>query len=973
MAIPVITSATTDSAVTGSAYSYQITATNSPTSFGAYATAGFPAGLTIDSATGIISGTPTAAGTFAIKISALNVDGSGKATLRLNITAAAAPVITSSLTASGTVGTAFSYTITASGSPTSFGAISLPPGLSFTSPVISGTPGVNGTSNIIISATNSGGTTSATLVLTVVATAGSPVITSPSSINVIAGVPFTYKITATNTPTQFSADGLPAGTTITGDTISGSVSYIGVGNVTLYASNGSGTGSAPLAINSTSGIKPTIPTGLSYLATHSKPLAPSAFGPSVDMISLGDTWARIEPTEGVYDWTYLDSTVRLAAANNKQALIRITTMGGFASLGGSTPDWVATALGVDPASNVIVPGVTYTSGPTGQYQTIPVFFNSIFVGKKISMLQAMGDHFINGTTLTTAEKGAIKVFGVSFINASTEDWSIPNSNVATTDPLYNNLSEVQRWTNAVDAGSPGAGYTSAQMLATGEAIIDATVAACGDRFISLAIASNGTTLDLAAAGSSALAGNWMALAIHDYEATTNPGRMIYQRQSVASAQTPAPPPANTVWEPIYNFHLAGDNVAGQMLWFVSGDTTYRVNKGTANDPDGIIPTPPGLTYGQILQQSGKRAVGYGLSYVEVYRPDFEGLPDDTAAFRSLILSQTTTGQPPVITSANVVTGTVGVPFTYQIQAANGPTSFGVDVLPDGLTLNPMTGLISGTPISSVTLLTVTVSATNAFGTGYLAVKFKINGSGGGAGSPVITSPLDVTTEINLPFSYQITATNNPTDFQIIAGLPVELTLSPTGLISGTPLVIRDYNIKFSVRNAVGGTSAILVLHVVATGGGQPAITSPETADATLNVPFNYQITATNNPTSFGADALPDGLTLGLTGLISGTPTVRGVFVAQISATNDKGTGGIELAINVRLGVISPPIVRYHVSVCPESSAFSEDFIVDVECCNACSTDEAVPPYPPTKLIATTPGIPGSGTASFQWTPPANSL
>ncbi|MCX6197084.1 MAG: YDG domain-containing protein [Flavobacteriia bacterium] len=79
-----------------------------------------------------------------------------------------APVISSSLTASGTVGTVLtSYTIAASNTPTSFNATSLPTGLSFSTPSISGTPTAAGTFNTTITATNSGGTDSKTLVFTI--------------------------------------------------------------------------------------------------------------------------------------------------------------------------------------------------------------------------------------------------------------------------------------------------------------------------------------------------------------------------------------------------------------------------------------------------------------------------------------------------------------------------------------------------------------------------------------------------------------------------------------------------------------------------------------------------------------------------------------------------------------------------------------------------------------------------------------
>jgi hypothetical protein len=79
------------------------------------------------------------------------------------------PSITSALTASGTAGSPFSYTITASNNPTSFNATNLPTWASVntTTGVISGTPTVAGTSSVTLSATNAGGTGSATLALTI--------------------------------------------------------------------------------------------------------------------------------------------------------------------------------------------------------------------------------------------------------------------------------------------------------------------------------------------------------------------------------------------------------------------------------------------------------------------------------------------------------------------------------------------------------------------------------------------------------------------------------------------------------------------------------------------------------------------------------------------------------------------------------------------------------------------------------------
>ncbi len=79
-AIPVITSPLSAFAQVGVQFTYQITATNSPTS---YAT---PGNSFIVSATGLVSGTVKTAGSYNVPITATNASGTGTATLALTVT-----------------------------------------------------------------------------------------------------------------------------------------------------------------------------------------------------------------------------------------------------------------------------------------------------------------------------------------------------------------------------------------------------------------------------------------------------------------------------------------------------------------------------------------------------------------------------------------------------------------------------------------------------------------------------------------------------------------------------------------------------------------------------------------------------------------------------------------------------------------------------------------------------------------------
>jgi endoglucanase len=80
--------------------------------------------------------------------------------------------------------------------------------------------------------------------------ATTPVVNSEGTWVATKGVAFSYQIVASNSPTSYSATGLPAGLTIntTSGVISGIPTTVGVSPVTLWATNGSGTNTAILVL-----------------------------------------------------------------------------------------------------------------------------------------------------------------------------------------------------------------------------------------------------------------------------------------------------------------------------------------------------------------------------------------------------------------------------------------------------------------------------------------------------------------------------------------------------------------------------------------------------------------------------------------------------------------------------------------------------------------------------------------------------
>ena len=80
--VPVITSATTASGQMDDPFTYQIQADHSVSSYDAGT---LPTGLSVDTASGLISGTPEESGTYEINITATDANGTGSATLVLTI------------------------------------------------------------------------------------------------------------------------------------------------------------------------------------------------------------------------------------------------------------------------------------------------------------------------------------------------------------------------------------------------------------------------------------------------------------------------------------------------------------------------------------------------------------------------------------------------------------------------------------------------------------------------------------------------------------------------------------------------------------------------------------------------------------------------------------------------------------------------------------------------------------------------
>jgi large repetitive protein len=163
-----------------------------------------PTGVTLNASTGLVSGTPTAAGSFAVTIAVTDTFNQVANTTG-TIVIAALPAFSGAAPPDGKVGVGYSATLAVSGGTApltwSVTAGSLPPGLALSSStgLLSGTPTTAGSYPFTASVSDANGK-SATRAVTLVIAAGPLVIAKTAdTTSAVAGGTVAYTITVTNT------------------------------------------------------------------------------------------------------------------------------------------------------------------------------------------------------------------------------------------------------------------------------------------------------------------------------------------------------------------------------------------------------------------------------------------------------------------------------------------------------------------------------------------------------------------------------------------------------------------------------------------------------------------------------------------------------------------------------------------------------------------------------------------------------
>ena len=255
-------------------------------------------------------------------------------------------------------------------------------------------------------------------------------------------------------------------------------------------------------------------------------------------------------------------------------------------------------------------------------------------------------------------------------------------------------------------------------------------------------------------------------------------------------------------------------------------------------------------------------------------------------------------------------------FSAAPHSTNNPTGYQVGASSYGATVSvDSAGLMSYTPpVGFRGTDTFNYVATNQGGTSNVGQVFVT------VDDPVFSVTLPATTGTvgdaynSGGIAVSVSGGNAPYSNFSATGLPAGLSISSSGVISGTPTSAGNATIVVTATDSSGGNGSFTGTASASISIAAPTIAiNPATLpSAATGVSYSATLSGTGGiaPFTFGltAGALPDGLSLAADGTISGTPTGGGSYNFTVTATDSAGTGPYSGARAYALTVDAPTIV-----------------------------------------------------------------
>jgi len=846
---------------------------------------GLPAGLSFNTSTGAITGTPsTASVQTTYTITATNAGGSGNTTIKITVTASTISYTGSPFTYyQGTAISTLTPT-TVGGTPSSYSVSpGLPAGLSLntTNGQITGTPTVTAAAASYIITANyaTGPNATATINITVLA----PTIS-------YAGSPYTYYSgtaisaltpTITGSPLSYSISiALPTGlvfNTATG-VISGTPTVASAAASYTITANYNGGVTATAIINVTV-LPPTISyTGSPY--TYTTGVSISNLTPAVTGSPVNYSISTALPTGLNFNTStgVISGTATVISASTSYTIT--------ANYNGGVTATTAINITVNPPAPVISysPAVNNYNLLTAISPLSPNNTGGTAVSWSISPSLPAGLLFDTATGIISGTPTALSASTAYTVTATNAGGS--GSTVVTI---------------TVNPQPPIIAYTPTANIYTNGTVISAwSPTNTGGAAVSWAISPGlpaGLTLNTT---TGVITGTPTAIAaIANYTVTaTNTGGS----GSAAITITVNDLPPVVSYTPSTNVYTVGTAITS-LTPTNSGGTPTSWTIGPALPAGLTFDTSTGIVSGTPT----------AVSPVTVYTISADNDGGTSTTYLTLSCVNPT---PPIISytpaSNTFVTGTVITTWS-PVNTGGAATSWSISAaLPSGLNFDTSTGNITGTPTTISATTSYTVTASNSAGSATASITITVNPQG-----PAISySPASNTFSVGAAIStWSPTNTGGPvTTWSISPGLPAGLSFNTsTGAITGTPTATSaSTSYTITASNATGSSTASITIAINNTG---PVISySPNTLSYSVGTtitpatPTNTGGASSNWSVTAGG-SLPAGLTLNATtGVISGTPSaVFSTTTFTIQATNASGSASCTVIITV-----SPhaPVISY---------------------------------------------------------------